>query len=129
MAFSDQINFGLEGMGSRSFDLYESKAGHGVASAVSETLKMSAGDKALQVQFLGIVPNRLPFLADDSKEAAYGSEKALVYVPRFASMPSTMSRSARAAAVGSSASESAEMAARPSAPAAITSRGVRHGRT
>ena len=46
-----------------------------------------------------------------------GRDAALVYVPLFASMPSTMSRSARAAAVGSSASESAEMTARPSAPA------------
>jgi hypothetical protein len=57
------------------------------------------------------------------------SPKRWSYIPRFASMPSTMTRSARAAAVGSSASESGEMAARPSAPAAITSRGVRHGRT
>ncbi len=55
-------------MGPRSFDLYESKAGHFVASAVSETLKMSADDEAFQVQFLGVDSNRLPFLADDGKE-------------------------------------------------------------
>jgi hypothetical protein len=34
-AFSGQINFRLERMGPSSFDLYESKAGRAVASAVS----------------------------------------------------------------------------------------------
>src|SRR5579863_4144569 len=67
-ALSGQMNFRLELMGLRSFDLYESKAGRAVASAVSENLKISSDDEAFQVQFPGVDPNRLPFLADDSKE-------------------------------------------------------------
>ena len=67
-AFSGQINFRLERMGQRSFDLYESKAGRAAASAVSENLKISADDEAFQVQFPGVDSDRLPFLADDSKE-------------------------------------------------------------
>src|SRR5271170_8455082 len=42
------------------------------------------------------------------------------HVPRFASMPSTISRNVRAVAAGSGASVNAEMTATPSAPAAIT---------
>src|SRR5579862_1265735 len=67
-AFCGQINFRLERVGPRSFDLYESKAGRAAASAVSEILKVSADDEAFQVQFPGVDSDRLPFFADDSKE-------------------------------------------------------------
>jgi len=62
------MDFRLERIVPRSFDLHESKAGHVVASAVSETLKISADDEALQLHLPGAHPNRLPFLADDGSK-------------------------------------------------------------
>jgi 2,3-bisphosphoglycerate-independent phosphoglycerate mutase len=76
-ALGGQINFRLELMGLRSFDLYESKAGRAVASALSENLKISADDEAFQVQFPGVDPNRLPFLADNSKERQHICQRHL----------------------------------------------------
>jgi len=76
-AFSGQMNFRLERIGPRSFDLYESKAGRAVASAVSENLKISADDEAFQVQFQGVDPNRLPFVTDDGKEGQYIRQRHL----------------------------------------------------
>ena len=76
-ALSGQMNFRLELMGLRSFDLYKSKAGCAVASAVSENLKISADDEAFQVQFPGVDPNRLPFVTDDSKERQHVRQRHL----------------------------------------------------
>ena len=73
-----------------------------------------------EVQHHGPAADCVHATAGSARQPVMTDSRGTHHVPRFASIPSTISRSPAAAAAGSGASDNAEMTATPSAPAAIT---------